>query len=261
MEEGTKIEELERKLREARQALAEAEQALANERLVSAQRLRLGELGQIAVGIGHELRQPLSVISTAAYCIRAAAGPLPDRQATAVILRHLDRLDAQLAEAARTITALMDYARTQQPKRCTVDLNGMVSRQSELRDLPAGVRLLRELVQAPAEVMADPSHLERVFHILLQNAVDSLDGAAGEVILRTFTEDHAAGFEVRDTGAGVPDELRERIFQPFTTTKAHGIGIGLALARLLVESNAGSIGFASRPGAGSVFHVRLPRPA
>ncbi len=246
---------LRRQLQDALSALEEARKELA-------QRGRLELLGQIAVGIGHELRQPLSVINNIAYCLRAAlqekAGDEHNPGPKASPLTYLDRLDEQVGLASRIISSLTEYARTQRPNRCPTNLNQLVQRQAARLQLPPNIRLETQLADKLVRVLVDPVHMERVFHILVTNAFQSMEASEGKVDLRTFSEAGGALLEVADTGPGIPEALREKLFQPFFSGRANGLGLGLALARQLLEANQGSIGFRSEPGRGACFQVRLP---
>lgn len=251
------VESLERRLREATAALEHARAELA-------QWERLALIGQIAVAIGHELRQPLSVINNVAYCLRlicqeksggekeASSGP------SAAALPQLDRLESQVALANRIISNLMDYARSQQPNRRPIDLNRLVEEQFALLEIPRQIRWKKQLAMNLAPALADPFHLERILHNLVANAVESMRSSGGELCLRTFAEEGGVVLEVSDTGPGIPDELREKIFRPFFSSRSGGVGLGLALARHLTEANQGSIQFRSEPGRGACFQVRLP---
>ncbi len=245
-----------------RRQLQDALSALEQARKELAQRGRLELLGQIAVGIGHELRQPLSVINNIAYCLRAAlqqkAGDEHNPGPKASPLTYLDRLDEQVGLASRIISSLSEYARTQRPNRCPTDLNQLVQRQAARLQLPPNIRLGTQLADQLVRVLVDPAHIERVFHILVANALQSLEASEGKVDLRTFNEAGGALLEVADSGPGVPEALREKLFQPFFSGRANGLGLGLALARQLLEANQGSIGFRSQPGRGACFQVRLP---
>ena len=258
----TSVEHLKHQLQEALAALEQAREELA-------QRERLALLGQIAVGIGHELRQPLSVISNIAYCLRSALEEKGGGAKSTVAgagsrtspATHLDRLDEQVAEANRIIAGLMDYARTNRPRRRPTDLNELVEQQAARLNLSPQIHLRKLPAPDLPSVLADPLHLERVFHILAANALQSMEAAGGELYLRTYFEPGWVVLEVSDTGGGIPEELRAKIFRPFFSGKAHGIGLGLALARQLVEANEGRISFCSESGRGAVFQVRLPERA
>lgn len=242
------------------EALAEIQRLRA---LVS-ERERLVMLGQIAIGIAHELRQPLSVINSIAYCLRRVVKetgcentPAPGMKTPPVV--YLERLEDQVTTANRIITGLSEYARTQRPNISSTDLNQLVQREAARLELPPGVRVVQQLESGEVRTLADPLHLERIFHILASNALQSMEPAGGgELGFRTGGEPQAVTLQVSDTGTGVPEPLREKIFQPFFSSKASGLGLGLALARQLVEANGGTIGFQTRNGQGTVFEVRLP---
>ena len=246
------VERLERQLLEATAALEQARQELA-------QRERLAQLGQMSVSISHELRQPLSVINNIAYYLRlvcAEKGSSAD--APAALRRHLDKLEHQAALASRIICSLTEYAQTQQPSRRPTDLNQAIEKQTARLEIPETTGLEKHLAPKLAAALADPLHLERILHNLLTNAVQSMGTAGGALCLRTFAEDAGVVLEVSDTGSGIPEELHEKLFQPFFSTKSSSLGLGLALSRQLVEANQGSIRVRSQPGCGATFQVRLP---
>lgn len=236
-------------------ALAELEQTRAR----LAVHERVSALGQVAVGIGHELRQPLSVINSMAYCIRAALDEnREDAASRSAALRYLDRLDEQVSVAGHIISSLSEYARTLKASRSAVDLNKLVAQELAHADIPIAVQVVQELCAAPVWVNADAAHLERVFHVLVTNSVEAMVAAGGEVRITTGRESDAGVFTVSDSGPGISDKIREDIFRPFFTTKNEGLGLGLALARALVEASDGRITFVSHSGRGATFRVALP---
>ncbi len=252
------VEQLQRQLQEATAALERAREELV-------QRERLALVGQIAVGIGHELRQPLSIISHLAYCLRLLCGPQEGGGAekessvrACSIREHLDRLELQVALANRVISNLLDYARSQQAERRPVDLNCLVQEHGRQFEVPGNIRLRIELAPGLAPVLADPLHLERVLLNLVTNSLQTMEATGGELRLRTYAEGQQVVLGVGDTGPGIPEELREKIFQPMFSTRSSGLGLGLALTRQLVEANGGEISFSSQPGVGTTFLVRLP---
>lgn len=245
------VESLERQLQETSVALEQARQELA-------ERERLALIGQIAVAISHELRQPLSVINNIAYYLHLVCGEKDAPDAYASLRPHLDKLEDQVALANRIVSNLTEYARTQQPNRQPTDLNHLVEEQMALVEIPESIRVEKQLGPGLPRALADPVHVERVLHNLLTNAIQSMRASGGELRLRTFVEDLQVVLEVGDTGPGIPEELRDKIFQPFFSTKFGGLGLGLALARQLLEANQGSISFCTRPDRGATFQVRLP---
>lgn len=244
------VERLERQLRDT---VAELEQARAE----CAQRERLALIGQIAVGIGHELRQPLSVINNLAHCIRLLSEKSVPAGSSPALAPYLDGIGEQVLLADRIITSLTDYARTQNPSRRPTDLNALVEQQVRLFDVPANISVEKQLAPGLIPALADPVHIERALHNLAANAIESMRGQGGELRVATFALQGQVVLEVADTGPGIAQELHEKIFQPLFSTRTSGVGLGLALTRHLVEANQGSITFRSAPGHGTAFQVRL----
>jgi len=229
-----------------------------------AQYRRLSELGQIAVGIGHELRQPLSVINSLAYCLRTAMRNCNADQCGMYVSRnapmaYIDRMEEQVSLANRIIAGLGEYARTHRAAAAAIDLNMLLDREVAQLEVPENVRVLRQLEQPSPRAFADPVHVERMFHVLATNALQSMEAAGGELVLRTASDGAAVLMEISDTGAGVSDAVRDKLFLPFFTNKTSGLGLGLALARQLAVANNGSIEFRPASPHGAIFRVRLPK--
>ena len=249
---GRTVEELERELREVTVALADARRELAESR-------RLAKLGQVAVGIGHELRQPLATINNLAYCVRLATTTKshePDARERAE--DYLARLTAEVVLADRIISNLMEYARTQHAKRFPTDLNLLLQQECSVLHLPESIRFQSELAPALPQVLVDAFQISRSFQNLASNAVESMAASGGELGVRTYEEAGRAVLEIRDTGGGISEEIRDKVFEPLFSARTSGLGLGLALTRLLIEANGGSISFSSQIGAGTRFLVSLP---
>jgi signal transduction histidine kinase len=104
----------------------------------------------------------------------------------------------------------------------------------------------------------DPEQMSRVFTNIISNAVQSMNGKAGELNIGTAADDDFVSIIFKDTGCGIPAENLQKIFEPLFTTKPKGIGLGLAISRRLVEQNGGKIEVASQVGQGTTFTVKLP---
>jgi signal transduction histidine kinase len=245
------VEQLERQLQEVCATLEQARAELM-------QREQLASVGQIVIGIGHELREPLAIIANLALCLRFIHQRQelePEAKATAG--RYLDCIDEQVAEADRIIRSLIDYARTRHAERRSIDLNSLLEEQARMLHVPENVCLDAQLAPGLPPVLADPLHIERVFRNLVANAVDSMGAAGGELRIATFAAGESIVMEVADTGPGIPEELGDKVFQPMVSTRSAGTGLGLALCRQLVEANQGTISYRSAPGRGAAFQVLL----
>jgi signal transduction histidine kinase len=236
-------EVLERRVRER---TAELEAAQAD--LVRAERLAI--LGQLAGGVSHELRNPLGVIKNSVYFLRMV---VPEEER---VRKHLNILEREVETATRIITSLLDFAQLRAPAATLVDLNALVQQQLERTPAPAGIATRLELAPELPPVMVDPEHIRLVLGNLLLNAIQAMSDG-GTLTLRTAAAAPGVSLMIADTGVGIPSENLDKIFEPLFTTKAKGIGLGLSLAKRLVESNRGSIGVESLPGQGTRFELRF----
>jgi signal transduction histidine kinase len=242
-----KVDERTRELNEALTQLRDAQDALV-------QRERLALLGQLASGVGHELRNPLSVMSNAIYYLDAVLASPPEN-----VRAYLDILRQQVALSERIISHLLEFGRTRPPQRETVALSSIV--ETQLTRLPTTDTVCLSVDVPPTlpRVHVDPVQIGQVVLNLLLNAVQALDRAGGTVSVRgRMGADGRVCLEVSDTGAGVPEEILEKIFEPLFTTKARGMGLGLAVSRSLARANEGDITVASPPGRGATFTLALP---
>ena len=241
-------QELEEVRAQVRAARAETERAA-----------RLSELGVVAAGIAHELRQPLSAMRALAYSLRGTcregsglSGPPAARAAL-----QLDRLDTQISEAEEIISHLAEYIRTQRPLRSAICVNECVQHQLAGIQLPEGVRVESRLAAGLPRVLADRVHIERALANLLRNGAESMP-EGGALRVDTYQRDDRVVIQVSDDGPGVPEDLRDKLFRPGFSTRCTGLGLGLALARHLVAASGGSIEFQSPPDGGATFLITLP---
>ena len=259
----------------ARQRSANKVRRLEHERLVVEERARkqqehlehvsrLLTLGELVAGISHELNQPLASISNLATACemmleQEESTPLRDRQGEAV---------KGIADAANRagviIKRLRGLATKSSRPRSEVNMNQVVKDAAELMSADARHRngeLRLELDPNLAPVQADEVQMQQVVLNLLQNGFDALeDIVGGQVIVKTSVSGGAAQVTVADTGPGIQIENPNSVFEAFFTTKEHGMGMGLAICRSIMESHGGSISCALREpdGSGTVFHLSIP---
>ncbi|MEZ4215214.1 MAG: HAMP domain-containing sensor histidine kinase [Myxococcota bacterium] len=232
---------------------------------VDAQRRRVEQekvrsLEELSASIAHEIRNPI----TAAKSLVAQMGEDPTSgenvEYARVALGELDRVE-------RSISHLLRYARDEELRVEVVDVAGLVRSALEtFRDRIArdGVRVDVD-VDAAGFVRGDADKLRRAVINLVANALDAMgdDDGARSPVLSVSAGENLAGTEawvrVRDSGPGMSGSTLERVFDPFFTTKDSGTGLGLALARKLVEAHGGSLEAVSEPGVGSEFVLVLPR--
>jgi signal transduction histidine kinase len=176
----------------------------------------------------------------------------------------LEILDREVENSERIITGLLDFARAKPPVRRAMDVNEVVQEALSRVAVPAVVEIERRLEDTLPIIRADPDQLVQVFRNLIQNAVQAMPGGGRLTIKTTANRGDLGGRSypvtvfVADTGVGIPRENLEKLFEPLFTTKPKGIGLGLALAKALVEGHGGSIQVRSQEGKGATFRVALP---
>ncbi|MBI3179308.1 MAG: PAS domain-containing protein [Deltaproteobacteria bacterium] len=220
---------------------------------------RLASIGQMAASIAHELRNPLAAISGSVELLsQERAGKAERAQLEAIVLREIARLN-------RLVTDLLFYARPRPAEYTRVDLVALVRDVCEtLRRDVSFDRLRFELSGAPTlQWAADAGQIRQMMWNLLRNAADA--SPAGGVVEVDLSGPAANGglasIVVRDHGAGVPAHVRERLFEPFVTTKSTGTGLGLAVVHRIVEAHQGSVALEDAAGGGTAARVLLPQDA
>jgi len=215
----------------------------------------LATLGELATGLAHEIRNPLAGI---AGVIEIVGRDLPATSPARAVVKDV-RLE--ITRISRTLTDLLETARPRRPEvrrsnlNTTVEHAVMLARQQVLsRPIKIELRKDPDLPQ----VEHDSDQVHQVLLNLLLNAVQAMEGAAGTVCVEIGSRDRYACVVVSDTGCGISPQNLPNIFRPFYTTKGHGTGLGLSLARRFVEDHHGRIEVSSAVGKGSTFTVLLP---
>ena len=232
---------------------------------------KMATLGEMSAGVAHELNQPLSVVKTAASFLRKKI----DREEPVRpdILRTLaEEMDNQVDRASQIITHLRQFGRKTDIRKVNVQVNDCIrgtfrvlGRQLEVH----GIKVELALDETLPFIRGDTNRLEQVFLNLIMNARDALDekaaratGGQVEKILRisSYREGNQVVATVADTGAGMSEAVKERIFEPFYTTKpvGKGTGLGLSISFGIVRDYDGTIQVESTEGSGTVFRLRFP---
>ena len=226
----------------------------AEERL--AQQAALARVGQMAAVVAHEVRNPLAGIKGAVQVLmsrrNAADSELP------VMRDIVARIDA----LSELINDLMVFARPRPPRLTVVELHPILADAiTMVRRDPSAHAVDISVAGDDVSITADGELVRATVLNLLLNAAQAMAGQ-GRILVQTGRENGTAYIEVRDTGPGIPSELREQIFEPFFTTKARGGGLGLPIARRTAELHGGSLTLDCPPDGGTVVRVSLPiRPA
>jgi signal transduction histidine kinase len=220
---------------------------------------RLAALGRVAAAVGHELRNPLGVLTNSLFLVRSRldrTGGLPAEDAER-IGRHLDTAEREIGAAVVIVESLLDFAREREPATAPVDLDELVQESLSVAPPPAGVEIVRDGLEGLPPLMADRGQLRQVLLNLITNAYEAM---SEEGVLRIEATANGEEIEIRvsDTGPGMDEETAKRVFEPFFTQKAKGIGLGLAVSKRIVEAHGGSITGEGAPGGGATFTLTMP---
>lgn len=219
---------------------------------------RLSELGQMVSALAHEVTQPLSAVGTYVH----GGLRLLNAGDAAKARDALEKASGQVARASQTIQRLRQFVKKDETERSAEDVRETIEEAAALALLGAEGRRVRLDMEFAADtplVFIDKVRVQQVLLNLIRNAVEAMhDCDRRELTIRSRTEDGMVKISVGDTGPGLPAEVREKLFQPFVTTKASGIGVGLSICRSIVEAQGGRLWLADGNGAGAVFHFTLP---
>jgi signal transduction histidine kinase len=214
----------------------------------------LATLGELATGLAHEIRNPLAGI---AGVIEIIGRDLPSTSPARAVVKDVRQ---EIAQINRILTDLLETARPHPPQVRRSNLNTTIEHAVMLARQQVLSRPIKiELQKAPdlPEVEHDSDQIHQVFLNLLLNAVQAIEGE-GTIRVEIGPRDGYASVIVSDTGRGIPAQHLPNIFRPFYTTKGNGTGLGLSLARRIVEEHHGRIEVSSVVGKGSRFEVVLP---
>jgi signal transduction histidine kinase len=212
---------------------------------------RLATLGQVAGGVAHELRNPLNVVRTSVYYLMNARSLTPDKQ-----LEHMRRIERNVELADGVITALSNFARIPVPNLRPVAVEPLVREALELN--PPG-QAIDVVVDCPPQLpyaRGDSDQLRIALGNLIRNARDAMP-QGGRLAIAGRLNDGQVEVSVTDTGVGISAADLPRVTEPLFSTKARGLGLGLAITRSIVEKNQGTLRVTSEPGRGSVFTIGL----
>jgi signal transduction histidine kinase len=233
---------------ELRQSLVELDAA--QKRIVHNE--RLAAIGELASAVGHELRNPLGVLSNVFYLLRQRLG-----RDDAFVDRQLGTGEREVAAATLIVSDLLEYSKPRQAVFEAVDVAALVDEVLSVAPPPTGVELGRRFPPGLPPIRADRPQFRQVLLNLVSNAYDAMP-EGGLLVIEADQDGESVRFTISDTGGGIAAEALPRLFEPFFTTKAKGIGLGLAVSNRIVEAHGGSLEARTNDDTGASFTVTLP---
>jgi len=223
---------------------------------------RLNELGEMASTLAHELNQPLAAIANYTQgCVRFLKDM--DDGVAGRIREALEETAKQSLRAGGIIRHLREFVTHGATDKTPEDIRGLIEEAGALALVGSremGVRSVFEFTAGDSLALVDRVQIQQVLMNLMRNAMEAMrNSERRELIVRTSLDDDGyVAVEVADTGPGISDEIADRLFQPFVTSKASGMGIGLSISRRIVESHGGEISVSRNENGGATFRFTLP---
>ena len=243
-------------------AISERERRLNEMEAVLVHMSRVSELGQNVSALIHEVNQPLTAIANyAAASIQLIKSSQGER-----LMPILQQLAEQVARAADIVRHLREFIAHQQSERRLENVPRLV--QDAIRLALAGSSEHPPTIETryssvPSLVLVDCVQIEQVIFNLVHNAIEAMTASPRRVLTigTKLMRDNMVEVSVSDTGSGLPPEIRAKLFEPFVTTKAGGLGVGLSICRIIVEAHGGQLQAEDNPGGGTIFRFTLPLSA
>jgi two-component system, NtrC family, sensor kinase len=226
---------------------------------------KMASLGRLAATVAHEVNNPLfGMLTYARLTLKDIDRLDADAKTKARMRENVEIIERESKRCGELMKSLLAFSRQKPPQLAAVNVNTVIRQAARLMlhqfELNQ-IELVEELNEELPEIQGDPAQIQQVLIILLANANEAI-GEGGEIRVRTATMDGGEGIriEVRDNGPGIAADVMEKIFEPFFSTKEnqHRTGLGLAVAKGIVDRHGGALLVESQPGAGAKFTVQLP---
>jgi two-component system sensor kinase FixL len=223
---------------------------------------RLTAMGEMASTLAHELNQPLSAIVNYLKGSRRILEANQDER-SARLRDALDKAADQALRAGQIIRRLREFVARGETEHRVERVNKLIEEASALALVGAkdrGVRVQFQLDRSIDRVLADRVQIQQVLLNLMRNALEAMEDTQRRelTVSAVSAPDDMVAISVADTGSGIPAEVMDRLFQPFVTSKPHGMGVGLSISRSIVEGHGGKLEVKENPGGGTIFRLTLP---
>jgi signal transduction histidine kinase len=245
--EPESIEELRRALAESEQRYKELQTSIETRAREIANAEFQAEMTRMSSELAHDLRGPLQIITNSLFLMERKPGDTT----------YYPKIGEALKQATGLLDAFREYYRGHEITLMKSNVNRLVEKSFEDVKVPQGVVVNKNLDQGASDLMLDVGKMKRVFTILVENAVEAMP-EGGNLTITSKQEAGRVVVIVNDTGSGIPEAIRGKIFVAFGAKKRGGYGLGLAAAKRVVEAHGGSISFTTEIGKGTTFTVSLP---
>lgn len=226
------------------------------ERLVRSE--KLAAVGKLASGVGHELRNPLGAIKNALFLLKKDVSAAQVQSKSQKFNTFMEIIEKETERSIKIVNDLLGFSRTAKPTVSPVNIRTLIESSLSRVRIPENVKTIVYTEDSLPPILVDVTQIEQVFINLIQNACEAMP-MGGSLTIRAQKEGSSVlSTAFTDTGCGIPDNVKHMIFDPLFTTKANGLGLGLALSHSIIQRHEGHIELESQEGKGSTFTVRLP---
>jgi len=217
---------------------------------------RLAAIGATAGMVGHDIRNPLQAITSDVYLAKTELASIPESEEKKNALESLTEIEKNIDYINKIVADLQDFARPLKPHAEEADLKLIIDKLLEKNALPENVKVSVKVEAEVRKVVADASYINRIMYNLVNNAIQAMP-KGGKLTIHAYKKANDAIITVKDTGVGIPESAKPKLFTPMFTTKSKGQGFGLAVVKRMTEALGGTVSFESQEGKGTKFTVRF----
>ena len=207
--------------------------------------------------VGHDIRNPLQAIVSELYLAKTELDGVASEEVRKNLAESIVNIENEVDYINKIVQDLQDYAKPLKPVAKVTNIRGIIDEILTKNHLPENVKVSRRISEQANQFVSDPDLLKRIIANLISNAVQAMP-KGGKLSVDANIKAGDLFLSVEDTGVGVPEEARSKLFTPLFTTKSKGQGFGLSVVKRMTEALGGTVTFESEVGEGTKFIVRLP---
>ena len=218
---------------------------------------RLAAIGAVAGMVGHDIRNPLQTITSDVYLAQTDLASLPETDEKKNVQDSLEEIGKNVFYINKIVADLQDFARPLKPNVEETDLKLVIDQLLAKNGLPENINVSVKVESGARLFVADSTFINRIMYNLVNNAVQAMP-KGGQLFIHVYKESNDVVISVKDTGVGIPEAVKGKLFTPMFTTKSKGQGFGLAVIKRMTEALGGTVTFESQEGKGTTFTVHIP---
>ncbi len=218
---------------------------------------RLAAIGATAGMVGHDIRNPLQAITGDVYLLKTELVSMPESEDKKSVIESLDGIEKNIDYINKIVADLQDYARPLKPNAEQTDLKLIIDELLKKSCLPENIKVNVNVEGDDGKFETDATFISRIMNNLVNNAVQAMPNG-GKLTIHAYKKAKEVIITVKDTGVGIPEAAKDKLFTPMFTTKSKGQGFGLSVVKRMTEALCGTVSFESEEGKGTTFTIRLP---